>query len=153
MPQRFAEAACPFTVEIPAPLKLDADSPETISYDADGKLVSASWSGRDTEVMLMCTGNLQYRLDEGYEENTCSATNPNLVVGSICGRTQKFGGVEVAFPTDDPAAGVKYFSLYVGHKEGKGKVTLRVASTRSSVDETERKRIDLLADTIYATIR
>ncbi|TWF55088.1 hypothetical protein [Neorhizobium alkalisoli] len=151
-PQKFAAEACPFTIDIPGNAKLDSSGIETTDFQPE-KQVSAFWNAPDTEFVVMCMGIPNYKLDAGYVDNICSPKNPNLVVGSICGPTQKFGGVEVAMPMTGPDSGVAYYWIYTGHKEGKGRLSFRVATTKSKPDDQEKQRIDTLAQSVFETIR
>lgn len=149
---RFAETACPFTIDLPG------DSVTTYSgikteYLDPSHMVTGFWSSAAADFLVICLSVPEYKLPPDAVKKFCSAENPEMVDRSECGRAKRFDGVEIASPKTGPADGVAYFWFYVGHKESKGRFSFRVASKQKTPDEAEKKRIDDLARSLFSTIR
>lgn len=150
----FSHESCPFAFELPASAKLDADGIEVIAWQDQSSQLWATWHAGDIEITLACTPKRGYKIPVGYLEGICSPNNPNLTKRSRCARAERFDGIEVYYPQDDPRADVSYFWLYTGQKQDQGRITLRVGYVGASIpDDDAKQHIAAVAKAIYETIR
>lgn len=149
----FEESACPYTFDLPGNAIVDQEMVHGREPDGTEAII-ASWTTPDAAYMVICLPKPDYAFPAGSRERYCGPENLDLIErNSTCGPAKNYEGVESSYSKIGRLDGVAFFRMYKGHKENKGRISLRVGTKQKNPDETEKQRIEELAESLFTTIR